>query len=145
MAVPRRRERLASVIEEVVSELLQREIRDPRVGAAMTSVTRVEVSADVRQAKIYVSVMGDEATRRETMRALEHASGFVRSKLGEELTIRHVPAITFQLDRSIEQGDQVLALINKMAAESAGTAAGAGAPPESAGAAPEESPQKDGA
>jgi ribosome-binding factor A len=131
MAAPRRRERLASVIEEVVSELLQREIRDPRVGA-MTSITRVEVSADVRQAKIYVSVMGDEATRRETMRALEHATGFIRTKLGEELTIRHVPAITFQLDRSIEQGDQVLALINKMAAESAG-------------APPEEPPQKDGA
>jgi ribosome-binding factor A len=145
MAAPRRRERLASVIEEVVSELLQREIRDPRVGAAMTSVTRVEVSADVRQAKIYVSVMGDEATRRETMRALERATGFVRSKLGEELTIRHVPAITFQLDRSIEQGDEVLALINKMAAESAGTASGAGTPPGSAGAASEESPQKDGA
>jgi ribosome-binding factor A len=140
MAAPRRRERLASVIEEVVSELLQREIRDPRVGA-MTSITRVEVSADVRQAKIYVSVMGDEATRRETMRALEHATGFVRSKLGEELTIRHVPAITFQLDRSIEQGDEVLALINKMA----GTASGTGTPPGSTGAPPEETPQKDGA
>jgi ribosome-binding factor A len=144
MAAPRRRERLASVIEEVVSELLQREIRDPRVGA-MTSITRVEVSADVRQAKIYVSVMGDEATRRETMRALEHAAGFVRSKLGEELTIRHVPAITFQLDRSIEQGDQVLALINKMAAGSAGTESGPGTPAASTGAPPEETPQKDGA
>ena len=144
MAAPRRRERLASVIEEVVSELLQREIRDPRVGA-MTSITRVEVSADVRQAKIYVSVMGDEATRRETMRALEHATGFIRSKLGEELTIRHVPAITFQLDRSIEQGDQVRALINKMAAESAGMASGPGAPTGSAGPPPDETPRKDGA
>jgi ribosome-binding factor A len=138
MAAPRRRERLASVIEEVVSELLQREIRDPRVGAAMTSVTRVEVSADVRQAKIYVSVMGDEATRRETMRALERATGFVRSKLGEELTIRHVPAITFQLDRSLEQGDRVLALINQMAAEAA--PAPAPAPDQ-----PERPPEKDGA
>ncbi|HVG98161.1 MAG TPA: 30S ribosome-binding factor RbfA [Chloroflexota bacterium] len=114
MASPRRRERLASVIEEVVSELLLREIKDPRV-AGMTSITRVEVTADVRQAKIFISVMGDEAARRDTLRALEHAAGFIRSKLGEELTIRHVPAITFQLDRSLEQGDRVLALMAEVA------------------------------
>ena len=98
----------------MVSELLLREIKDPRV-AGMTSITRVEVAADVRQAKIFISVMGDEAARRDTLRALEHASGFIRSKLGEELTIRHVPAITFQLDRSLEQGDRVLALMAEVA------------------------------
>lgn len=102
------------MIEEVVGELLQREIRDPRV-AGLTSVTRVEVTPDVRFAKIYVSVMGSEEERLATIRALEHATGFVRSKLGEELTIRHVPAVTFQLDRSLEQGDRVLALINQVA------------------------------
>ena len=123
MANPRRRERLASVIEEVVSELLLREIKDPRV-AGMTSITRVDVTADVRQAKIYVSVMGDEATRQGTVRALEHAAGFIRTKLGEELTIRHVPAITFQLDRSLEEGDRVLALINQVAATAPGAPRG---------------------
>jgi ribosome-binding factor A len=127
MANPRRRERLASVIEEVVSELLQREIKDPRV-AGLTSITRVDVTADVRQAKIYVSVMGDEATRQGTVRALEHAAGFIRTKLGEELTIRHVPAITFQLDRSLEQGDHVLALLNEMAATVGPDPAAAAAP-----------------
>ena len=133
MASPRRRERLASIIEEVVSELLQREIQDPRV-SGMTTITRVEVTADVRQAKIFVSVMGDEAARRDTLRALEHAAGFVRSKLGEELTIRHVPAIIFQLDRSLEQGDHVLALLNEMAATVGPDPAAAGAPGASAGA-----------
>jgi ribosome-binding factor A len=115
MAAPRRRERLASVIEEVVSELLQREIKDPRF-SGMTTITRVEVAADVRQARIFVSIMGDEAERRSTMKALEHASGFVRSKLAEELTIRHTPAISFQLDRSLEEGDRVLALMSQVAA-----------------------------
>jgi len=148
MASPRRRERLASVIEEVVSELLQREIKDPRV-AGMTSITRVEVTADVRQAKIYISVMGDEAARRDTLRALEHATGFIRSKLGEELTIRHIPAITFQLDRSLEQGDRVLALINEMAA-TAGPAPESPESPESpssstAGTAPPETGTAKGA
>jgi ribosome-binding factor A len=127
MASPRRRERLASVIEEVVSELLLREIKDPRV-AGMTSITRVEVTADVRQAKIFISVMGDEAARRDTLRALEHAAGFIRSKLGEELTIRHVPAITFQLDRSLEQGDRVLALMAEVAPTIGPAAAPAAAP-----------------
>jgi ribosome-binding factor A len=133
MASPRRRERLASIIEEVVSELLQREIQDPRV-SGMTTITRVEVTADVRQAKIFVSVMGDEAARRDTLRALEHAAGFIRSKLGEELTIRHVPAITFQLDRSLEQGDRVLALLNEMAATVGPDPAAAATPGAPAGA-----------
>jgi ribosome-binding factor A len=94
----------------------------------------VEVTADVRQAKIFVSVMGDEAARRDTLRALEHAAGFVRSKLGEELTIRHVPAIIFQLDRSLEQGDHVLALLNEMAATVGPDPAGAATPGAPAGA-----------
>ena len=109
----RRRERLASLIEDVVAELLQREVKDPRV-AGLTSITRVEVSADLSVTRIFVSVLGSEAERQETIRALERATGFVRSKMGEELTIRHVPAVTFVLDRSIEQGDRVLALLNQI-------------------------------
>ncbi len=131
MAAPRRRERIASVIEEIVGEASAREIRDPRV-AGMTSVTRVEVTPDVRYAKIFVSVMGSEEERLATMRALDHATGFVRSKLGEELTIRHIPAVTFQLDRSIEEGDRVLALINEMASANSATVA----PPVTAPLAP---------
>ena len=109
----RRRDRLASLIEEIVGELLQHEIKDPRV-AGLTSITRVEVSADLSLARLYVSVMGTEEERKETLRALGRAAGFIRSKLGEELTIRHVPEISFELDRSIEQGDRVLALLNRI-------------------------------
>jgi ribosome-binding factor A len=58
--------------------------------------------------------MGTEEERRETMRALDHARGFVRSRLGEELTIRHIPDVQFVLDRSIEEGDRVLALLNQI-------------------------------
>ena len=109
----RRRDRLASLIEEIVGELLQHKIKDPRV-AGLTSITRVEVSADLSLARLYVSVMGTEEERKETLRALGRAAGFIRSKLGEELTIRHVPEISFELDRSIEQGDRVLALLNRI-------------------------------
>jgi ribosome-binding factor A len=113
MANPRRQARLGSLIEQIVSELLLRQIKDPRVHG-LVSVTRVEVSQDISHAKIFVSVMGSEEERRETMRALQHASGFIRSRLGEELTIRHVPDVQFVLDRSIEQGDQVLAILNRL-------------------------------
>ena len=129
MPNPRRRERLASLIEQIVSELLVRDIKDPRIG--FTSITAVEVTPDVSHAKIFVSVMGSEEERSATMRALTHATGFVRSKLGEELTIRHVPEISVQLDRSIERGDHVLALINKISAERA-AADGAAAPAKKA-------------
>jgi ribosome-binding factor A len=72
------------------------------------------VTADLGIARVYVSVMGGEDERRGTMRALERATGFVRGKLGEELTIRHVPEVHFVLDRSIERGDRVLELLNKL-------------------------------
>jgi ribosome-binding factor A len=113
VADQRRRARLGAVIEQVVSELLQRQIKDPRV-AGMVSITRVEVSQDISHARIHVSVLGTDEERQSTMRALEHARGFVRSRLGGELTIRHVPDIQFVLDRSIEQGDRVIALLNKL-------------------------------
>jgi ribosome-binding factor A len=93
--------------------VLQRELRDPRV-ASLTSITGVDVSADVRHAKIHVSVMGTAEEQRATMAALQRATGFVRSKLGEELTIRHVPEVAFELDTSIERGDRVLALLNTL-------------------------------
>jgi ribosome-binding factor A len=110
MPNPRRVERLAALIEEIVSELLQREIKDPRV-AGLISVTRVQLSQDARHAKIYVSVLGSEEERQATMQVLERAKGFIRSKLGSELTIRHVPEVQFVLDRSLEQGDRVLAIL----------------------------------
>jgi ribosome-binding factor A len=113
VADPRRRARLAAVIEQVVSELLQRQIKDPRV-VGMVSITRVEVSQDISHARIHVSVLGTDEERQSTMRALERARGFVRSRLGGELTIRHIPDVQFVLDRSIEEGDRVIALLNKL-------------------------------
>lgn len=110
MPNPRRRERLGSLIEQVISDLI-RQMKDPRV-AGLVSVTRVQVTPDARSARIFISVMGVEEQRRSTMRAIENATGFLRSRLGEQLTIRHVPELQFVLDRSLEQGDRVISLIN---------------------------------
>lgn len=113
MPNPRRRERLSALIEEILSELIGRQMRDPRV-ASMTSITGVEVTKDGSIARVRISVMGTEDEKQSTMRALERATGFLRSRLGEEMTIRHVPELQFVLDRSIERGDRVLALINNL-------------------------------
>ena len=113
MPDPRRRERLASVIEQIVSQVLARELRDPGL-EGITSITKVDVAADLSVTKLHVSIMGDEAKRLSTMRALERASGFVRRRLAEELTIRQTPEVIWVLDRSIERGDRVLALLSTL-------------------------------
>ena len=112
MPNPRRRERLAALIEEILSDLI-RQMKDPRV-SGLVSVSRVQVTQDASLARVHVSVMGSEEVRKETLRALEHAQGFLRSRLGSEMSIRHVPELQFTLDRSIEEGDRVLALINTL-------------------------------
>jgi len=112
MPNPRRRERLGALIEEILSELI-RQMKDPRV-AGMVSLTRVQVTQDASLARIFISVMGSDDDRKGTMRALDHATGFLRSRLGSELTIRHVPELQFILDRSIEEGDHVIALLNQL-------------------------------
>ena len=112
MPNPRRRERIGALIEEILSDLI-RQMKDPRV-SGMVSVTRVQVTSDGSLARVHVSVMGSEDERKQTLRALEHAQGFLRSKLGSEMSIRHVPELQFVLDRSIEEGDRVLQLINTL-------------------------------
>lgn len=103
---------MGALIEEILSDLI-RQMKDPRV-AGLVSVTRVQVTPDASLARVFISVMGSDDERQATIRALEHGAGFLRSQLGQELTIRHVPQLLFTLDRSIEEGDQVLRLINQL-------------------------------
>ena len=81
------------------------------------SITHVEVSGDYRHAKIFVSVMGNEEEQASTMKALKHATGFLRHELASRLTLRYMPEIVFKLDTSIEQGARILDLIREVAGE----------------------------
>lgn len=116
MPNPHRQEKLGEQIAVEVSDLLRTRIKDPRVGFA--SITHVEVSGDLRHAKIYVSVMGESEEKKSTMAALHHATGFIRHELAARLTVRFMPEIAFKLDDSIEQGSHVLGLIRKLVPES---------------------------
>jgi ribosome-binding factor A len=104
-----RTDRLDSQIRAELAELLQREMKDPRVGFA--TITRVETARDLGTAKVWVSTMGTEEERAKTMRALTDAAPWLRRQLGERLTLRHVPQLVMRHDDSIESGDRVLRIL----------------------------------
>ena len=112
MPNPHRQEKLGELIAAELSELLRTRVKDPRVGFA--SITHVEVSGDLRHAKVFVSVMGEPSEQEETIKALKHAAGFLRHELAERITIRYMPELVFKLDTSIEQGSRILDMIRQL-------------------------------
>ncbi len=110
-----RQEKLAELIVTEMSDLLRTRIKDPRVG--FVSITHAEVSGDLRHAKIFVSVMGNQEEQEETMKALKHATGFLRHELATRLVLRYMPEIAFKLDTSIEEGARILDLIRQVEQE----------------------------
>ena len=115
----KREDQLSGAIVRELSDLIRTRMKDPRIGFA--SITGVELSHDLRYAKVYVSVMGTPEEKSETMRGLGSATGFLRHELARRLTIRHVPEITFRLDESIARGARVLDLLKEVQKESAVT------------------------
>jgi len=113
----RREDQLSGAITRELSDLIRTRMKDPRIGFA--SITGVELSHDLRYAKVYVSVMGSPEEQRETMRGLDSANGFLRRELAQRLTIRHVPEISFRLDESIARGARVMDLLKQVEKESA--------------------------
>ncbi len=109
----RRVERINHLIRDELSEMLRRELNDPRI-AGLVSITEVETTNDLSLAKVFVSVLGEPAEREATLRTLTHAAGFFRSLLAERLPTRTVPQLDFRLDDSIERGDRILRLMREV-------------------------------
>lgn len=108
----RRAEQVAEEIRRHISELLLTEMRDPRVG--MATVTAVEVSNDLKFARIHVSVMGGEDEERESLRALRKATGFLRTELGKRMVLRYLPELRFEADRSTERAVRISKLLDEV-------------------------------
>ena len=106
----RRIERINHLLRQEISELLSRQVRDPRLGGFIT-VTQVSTSSDLSHAKVFVSVMGDEVEKQRVIDTLTTASGFLHRELRERVTLRTIPTLSFCRDDSIEQGSRVLQLI----------------------------------
>jgi ribosome-binding factor A len=117
MAKNWRQDQLGEVITHELSDLIRTRVKDPRVGFA--SITDVEVSSDLRHAKVFVSVLGNDQERHDTLAALTHAGGFLRHELAQRLTIRYTPEIAFRLDESIAHGVHMIDLINRVSSSDA--------------------------
>ena len=112
----RRVDRVNELLRTEISNLLAREIKDPRL-ARIVSITEVVASSDLRSARVYVSVMGRETDRKAAMDGIRSAASFLRRELRERVNLRHTPHLTFVLDDSIEEGARVLRLIEGVTPE----------------------------
>ena len=112
----RRMDRVNVLLRQEISRVLAAELRDPRV-SSMVSITYVDSSADLHHARVGVSVMGDEAQKRSTLKALKSAAGFIHRNIRRHLTLKTVPSLQFYLDDSIERGAEMLEMIKDLAPE----------------------------
>ncbi len=109
-------ERVNSLIRQEISQLLQHQVKDPRLGNFI-AVTGVSTSADLKYAKVIVSRIDGEEEKQETLSILAAASGFFRRELARRLKLRRIPLLSFQWDDSIERGDHLLQLIEEVTPE----------------------------
>jgi ribosome-binding factor A len=102
--------RISEEYKREISDLIKNDINDPRI-AEFTSITSVNVSPDLKYAKVYFSVLGDDKAKEDTMAGLKSAAGFVRKEMSKRVKLRYTPEIIFELDTSIEHGIYISKLI----------------------------------
>ena len=109
----RRTDRVNEQLREEISTLLARQIKDPRLNAVI-SITRVVTSGDLRSATVFISVMGKQENRQAALDGIRSAASFLRRELRNRINMRHTPFMTYQLDDSLEEADQVLRLMDQI-------------------------------
>lgn len=109
----RRTDRINGLLRQEIGSLLLHGLRDPRL-VCLTSVTRVRISRDLRYAQVFVSAMGSSEEKQEVMGGLHSAAPFLRRELGRRVAFRPVPELRFVLDESLEEGDKVLRLLDRL-------------------------------
>lgn len=109
MAKQLRVEKLQELIKQEMSKMLLKELKDPRIG--FVTVTDVEMTGDLREAKIYVSIMGGEEQVKNSLEGLNSALGFIRHEIGQRVRLRFTPEISFALDTSLDYGDHIQKLL----------------------------------
>ncbi|MUV39918.1 Ribosome-binding factor [Lentibacillus sp. JNUCC-1] len=107
-----RANRVAEQMKKELGDILTRKIKDPRVG--FVTVTDVEVTGDLQQAKIFISVLGDEKKKHESLVGLAKAKGFIRSEIGKRIRLRKTPEISFEFDEAIEYGNKIDAILRDL-------------------------------
>jgi ribosome-binding factor A len=109
--------RVGDQIRAELAELLTREVHDPGIG--FLTVTHVKVSPDLQQARVYYTTLGDEQARRETARALDRATPFLRRHVGRRLQLKRVPELTFTFDEAVEKNDRIQRILLELESDRA--------------------------
>ena len=107
-----RSNRVAEQMKKEIGDIIGRKIKDPRVG--FVTVTDVDVTGDLQQATVYITSLGSERERAETLKALEKAAGFIRSEVGSRIRLRRTPEISFAFDASVEYGNKIDQLLRSL-------------------------------
>ena len=111
----KRSERVQELLLEEISALIQRGLKDPRIGFA--TVTRVDLSDNLKHAKVYISVLGGEGEQKDTLAGLTRAAGFIRGSLGKNLYLKFIPALEFILDDTAEKVEKITKILNDLHTE----------------------------
>jgi len=117
MAHATRASRVGDQIQAELASLLTRQVHDPGIG--FLTITQVKLSPDLQQARVYYTSIGDDKAKRESARALDRATPFLRRQVGQRLRLKRVPELTFFYDESIEQGDRVERILQELKTERA--------------------------
>ena len=107
--------RVGEQIKKELSQIIQSELKDPRIG--FITVTGVDVTNDFSQAKVYLSVLGSDEQKAETLKALTRSTGFIRSELGKRIRMRKIPELLFKFDESIDYGSKIQGLLQQIKQE----------------------------
>jgi ribosome-binding factor A len=113
-----RTDRLNSLLKQVISEVIKREVRNPHISELVT-VTRVQITKDLHHAKVYVSVIGSEQEKKETLEALTSAAGFIAVQSSHQVVMRYFPELSFKLDDSVDKHMRIEELLGKIGEERA--------------------------
>ena len=105
--------RINGEVQRVLAEIIRGEIKDPRI-SPWTSVVAVEVAPDLKSCKAWISVLGDEETRENTLQGLKSAEGFIKRQIAKTINLRNTPEITFVMDQSIEYGIHMSKMIDEV-------------------------------
>ncbi|KMK77255.1 30S ribosome-binding factor RbfA [Alkalihalobacillus pseudalcaliphilus] len=107
-----RAHRVGEQMKKELSDIIMRELKDPRI--SFVTVTGVDVTGDLQQAKVFITVLGSDEQKEATLMGLSKAKGFIRSEIGKRIRLRKTPELIFEFDESIEYGNRIESLLNKI-------------------------------
>jgi len=110
-----RANRIGEQMKKELSDIIGRKLKDPRIG--FVTVTDVRVTGDLQQAKVYITVLGDEEQKKNTLKGLAKAKGFIRSEIGQRIRLRKTPEIIFEIDESTDYGNRIESIIRQISDE----------------------------